>query len=362
MEDDLDPGSTTPENDDTAAQPSLTDAVASEFGFGDDASAGDDAQGAATGATDAAGAPPVAGQPGAAADGAAGAAAAAAGAAADPNAPKPGEKPDPNAELYAPLPEHNPRKTHERFQRLVEGHKEEVTKREAAEKQVETFKGQIEQYEAGLQPLREMGFDTPEAVGDLQQFSQYRKALAGGDVETAMGILQQQMQQLQLMSGRRIDVNPLAAFPDLAERVRVGELDEQTALELGRARHVQRTQQDQRQRHTAAETQHQQQVRQIQAGVQAVNQTVRELEKDPDYKAVEPALVQHLGHIKANYLPHQWADQIKRTYDYERRLLLAQQQGQQNRTAPPLRGSGHQGGNPAPKTAADAAFQALGMT
>jgi hypothetical protein len=357
MDDDLDPGITNTETDDTAAQPSLTDAVASEFGFGDDAADGGGESG--QGAADAAGATPAAGQPGAAADGAG---APAVAAAADPNAPKPGDKPDPNAELYAPLPEHNPRKTHERFQRLVEGHKEEVTKREAAEQQVETFKTQVQQYEAGLQPLREMGFDSPEAVGDLQQFSHYRKALAGGDVETAMGILQQQMQQLQLLSGRRIDVNPLAAFPDLAERVRVGELDEQTALELGRARHVQRTQQDQRQRHTAAETQHQQQVQRIQAGVQAVNQTVRELERDPDFKAVEPALLQHLGHIKSNYLPHQWADQIKRTYDYERRLLLAQQQSQQNRTAPPLRGSGHQGGSPAPKTAADAAFQALGMT
>lgn len=333
------PGDNTelPEADEPSV--SLADTVAEEFGFGDGEAPDDE--------------PPSTVE--APADGAPEAAAPAAAPAAEP------VKADPNAELYAPLPEHNPRKTHERFQKLVEGHKEEVTKREAAETERDQFKGQIAQYEAGLQPLREMGFTDQAAVADLQQFSSYRKALASGNVDGAIGILQQQLNQLQLASGRRVDTNPLAGFPDIAERVRVGELDEGTALELARSRHGAQQQRETFQRSQQAEQQHSQQMQSIHEGAAQVTAAVQALQQDIDFAAVLPALEKQLAHIKASYAPHQWAGEIRRTFDYEKRLLAAQARPAAVTRQQPLRGNGHVGGQPAPRSAADAAMQALGF-
>lgn len=283
--------------------------------------------------------------------------------AADPAAPvvpEPVAKPDPNGDLYAPLPEHNPRRTHERFAKLVEGHKEISQKYEAAQKEREEYKARVSQYEQGLQPLREMGFNTPDAVQDLQQFSQYRKALQSGNVDAAMGLLQAQMNQLALASGRRVEVNPLTAFPDLAERVQVGDLDERTALELARSRHGQSVQQQHQQRIQQSEQQHQQQMQVIRQGAMAVDQVVQQLMQDPDYKAVEPELIKELEYIKTNYLPNQWAGEIRRTFDTKRQLLaLRQQQAVPRQQPQPLRGNGHAGGQPAPTSMQDAVLQEL---
>jgi hypothetical protein len=279
----------------------------------------------------------------------------------DPAAvPAPEVKPDANADLYAPLPEHNPRKTHERFAKLVEGHKEISQKYEAAVQEREQIKSRVQQYEQGLQPLREMGFNTPDAVQDLQQFSQYRKALQSGNVDSAMQILQAQMNQLALASGRRVEVNPLTSFPDLAERVQVGDLDERTALELARSRHGQSVQQQHQQRIQHSEQQHAQQMQVIRQGALAVDQVVQQLQQDPDYRAVEPELVKQLDYIKTNYLPHQWAGEIKRSFDTARQMLaLRQQQAVQQRQPQPLRGNGHAGGQPAPASMQDAVLQEL---
>lgn len=339
---------TTPED----TGPSLIDTLGAELGFDDGGAPGEGAADTGTdaGAADAgaagaapAGADPAAGQADAAADPAAAA------------------KPDPNAELYAPLPEHNPRKTHERFQRLVEGHKTVSQERDSAVQERDQFKGQIQQYEQGLQPLREMGFTDQAAVEDLQQFSQYRSALAKGDVDSAMGILQAQMNQLALASGRRVEVNPLTQFPDLAERVQVGELDERTALELARGRHGQQVQHQHAQTRQQQEQQHAQTMQAIHSGASQVTATVQELQRDIDFQAVLPALQSQLEHIKANYRPDQWAAEIKRTYAYEKRLLAAQARPAAPTRQQPLRGNGHLGGQPAPTNAADAAMQALGF-
>lgn len=339
MDDDLEEGALSAEGTQATAEPagpSLIDTLDEEFGF-------DDRGEAQAPAADAA-------QP----------------AAVDPAAsavakPEPEAKPDPNADMYAPLPEHNQRKTHERFQKLVDSHKEISTKFESTAQEVTQLKGTLQQYEAGLQPLREMGFDSQEAVADLQQFSQYRKALASGNIDAAMGLLQQQMQQLALASGRRVEVNPLQAFPDLSERVRVGDVDEATALELARSRYTQGVQSRQHQQQQQVNASSEAQTRAIREGAQAVDAAVVELMKSPDYAAVEPALIPKLADIKRNYLPHQWAGVIKQTYDYERRLLAAQQSQAQTSRPAPLRGSGHMGGQPAPKSAAEAAMQALGI-
>src|SRR6218665_1215936 len=314
--------------------PSLVDALSADLGIdgagddaGTDAGTGDAAAGAAA-------------QPGAAGakapDAAAQAAAGQGGeAAADGTKPPAGAKPaDPNAELYAPLPEHNPRRTHERFQKLVDGHKEEVTKREAAETERDTLRGQIAQYEEGLQPLRDMGFTDQAAVEDLQQFRAFRKALSSGDAAGALRIMTPILQQRQRATGGQFNLDPLSGFPDLAQRVNQGDIDQPTAIEPARRRHGHALQQQSHQRNQQAQQQHQQTMGEIHRGAQAVDRVVQGLMKDPDYKLVEAQLLPQLADIKKTYQPSQWAVVIQRTYDYQK-LLLITQQAQHTNPAPP---------------------------
>lgn len=266
-----------------------------------------------------------------------------------------------DADMYAPLPEHNPRKTHERFAKLVEGHKAVSQERDTIAQEREQLRGRIQEYEQGLDLFREMGFNTQEAVADLQQFSQYRRALSSGNVDQAIGLLQQQIRQLSLATGRRIEVNPLESFQDLNQRHLQGEIDEPTAMELARSRHIQQVQQAAQQRSQQAHQQEAQQAQVIHAAAQSVDQVAVELQRDPDYKQIEPALLAALPDIKANYHPTQWAREVKRAYDTEARFLRLQAQQQVQRTPQPIRGNGHGGGRPAPASAGDAVLQALGL-
>jgi hypothetical protein len=136
-------------------------------------------------------------------------------------------------------------------------------------------------------------------------------------------VLQEQARQLSLLSGRRIDVNPLARFQDLDQRLQAGEIDEPTAMELARNRHMQGLQQQHQQRQQAQNDQYTQQTQAIRGGALKVDAMVSELMKDPDYAKVEPELVKQLDTIKTNYPPHMWAAEVKRAYDFEARLLRA---------------------------------------
>lgn len=267
------------------------------------------------------------------------------------------------AELYAPLPETNPRKTHERFARLIEGHKEldaKVKELQPLAEKAQALESKIQEHEQGWKVFQELGFASEEAVSELVQFSQYRNALATGNFDAAAAVLQEQARQLSLLSGRRIDVNPLAKFQDLDQRVQAGEIDEPTALELARNRHVQGLQHQQQQRQQAQNDQYSQQVQAVRGGALQVDAVVSELMKDPDYAKVEPELLKQLDAIKRNYPPHMWAQEVRRTYDAEARVLRASRPVASLPT--PLRGSGHAGGLPAPKNMQDAVLQSLGLS
>jgi hypothetical protein len=269
---------------------------------------------------------------------------------------------DKNAELYAPLPEHNPRKTHERFQKLIEGHRqldEKVKELEPLATRAKELEAKVQEHEQGWKVFQDLGFNSDEAVTDLVQFSQYRNALASGDFNAAAAVLQEQARQLSLLSGRKIDVNPLAGFQDLDQRVQAGEIDESTAMELARHRESQRRIQE---RSQAQAQQYQSQAAQAQTIQQAameVDRAVQELMRDADFAAVEPELTKQLDAIRSGYPPNMWAREIKRAYDYEKRLLAAK--APQAMQPPPLRASGHGGGKPAPTSMEAAVLQALGF-
>lgn len=286
-------------------------------------------------------------------------AAAAAAAAADPAKDK-------NADLYAPLPEHNQRKTHERFQRLVEGHKEleaKVQELQPLATRAQELEAKVQEHEQGWEVFKGMGFQGEEAVQDLVEFSEYRRALGSGDWDAAAAVITRQAQQLSLMSGRRIDLNPLAGFPDLDAAVQEQRLDEATALELARSRAREQVQQRNHQatQQTARERQQAtaQQTETITKAAREVDVVVQTLMRDPDYAKVEPELIKQLADIKANYHPSQWPREVKRAYDTEARILRAARPARTTTT--PLRNSGHAGGRQAPTSMQDAVLQSLGL-
>jgi hypothetical protein len=101
----------------------------------------------------------------------------------------------------------------------------------------------------------------------------------------------------------------------------------------------------------------------IHAGQAAVVAVDKKLQMDPDYATVLPAVMKELPYIKERLRPEQWASEVERTYGLAKRALIAETRN----AAParvsqqPLRASGHGGGAPEPKSALDAAMQALGI-
>lgn len=144
-------------------------------------------------------------------------------------------------------------KAAERFTRLTEGYK-------VLDKENTELKAQIDGINQGLDLFRELGFGDEQSAQDLIQFSTYRTAINSGNFEQAKEILIGQLHQLQMATGQPIDsgaIDPLAAFPDLAQRVQAFDLDRETALELARARASQQQarQVQQRQQDTQAQAQ-----------------------------------------------------------------------------------------------------------
>lgn len=345
-------------------EPSLQEKVEEAIGLTDSTESAGDAS-AASGADAESGAQAAAAT---AADTGAAASAATSGAAAtaaqtDPKAADTKPPVDKNADLYRPLPETNARTTHERFQKLVEGHKNlqaEVDSLRPVKEENERLKAAVSDHEQGWQTFANLGFQGDEAVQDLVQFSQYRNALAAGNFDAASRVLQAQARQLALLSGRKIDVDPLAEHQDLSQRVQAGVIDEATAMELARNRHTSQLQQQHAQRQRQESDQITAQTNAIRDAAFAVDEVVQGLMRDPDYQKVEPELLKQLGSIKANYPPSLWPQEIKRAYDTEARILRLQaQQSQPNPT--PLRGNGHSGGMPAPTNMQEAVLQSLGL-
>lgn len=293
----------------------------------------------------------------------------AAPAATAPAAPAQAEVIDPAAkaaaEMYAPLPEHNPRKTHERFAKLIEGHKEldaKVKELEPLRERSQQLEARVKEHEQGWATFKEMGYVGEEAVADLAQFAEYRKAVSSGNFDSAFRIMQEQARVLQVMSGRRVDFNPLAGFQDLDQRVQGGELDDRTALELARSRQQQFAQQQAQQRQ-AQQNQHVgQQTQAIHQAARQVDTVVQDLMRDPDFAKVEPLLVKQLADIKANYHPTQWPREVQRVYQQEKRFLSLSAQQQQPAPQVPLRGRGTANARATPTSMGDAVLQSLGLS
>ena len=248
-------------------------------------------------------------------------------------------------------------KAAERFTRLTEGYK-------VLDKENTELKAQIDGINQGLDLFRELGFGDEQSAQDLIQFSTYRTAINSGNFEQAKEILIGQLHQLQMATGQPIDsgaIDPLAAFPDLAQRVQAFDLDRETALELARARAGQQQARQVQQRQQDTQAQAQQESQAVEKASATVAQMARQWSSaNPDFKRIAPQLMEQAKAIEEKFPPHMWADQIAIVYGALNSAL--QQFGStQRETFQPLRATGQAGGKPAPTNIAEAALQAVGM-
>jgi len=253
-----------------------------------------------------------------------------------------------------PLESKNPA-TNERFQKITEGYKAEKERADVLAQENERFKGSFES-------LKQLGFNDENAANDLVEFAAYRNLLYTGDAEQFKGVLEAQIKQFELLHGKRIQVSASAldAYPELKQKVNDLELDENTAIEVARARSIQeRAGRDAQARNQAVQTEQQKQ-ESINAAVSEVtNLQTNWQSTDPDYQAVLPHLQPLMEDIGRTYPPHLWASTIDIQYKALKKALAANVR--QASTTQPLRGNGHMTGKAAPANTQEAVLAAMGF-
>ena len=245
--------------------------------------------------------------------------------------------------------------TQERFQKITEGYKTEKAR-------ADTLAEENTRYKESFDSLRQLGFTDEAAANDLVEFSNYRQVLASGNVEQFQQIMAAQIKQFQELHGKHVHVGAsiISDHPDLQQKLENLEIDEQTALEVARARNLQER--------ASRETQRQQEVSQSaqqtqQAIDQAVNQVVA-LEtqwrnNDPDFTAILPALSEAIVDIRRNFHPTQWPVAIEMQYKAIKKAHAASVT--QSRQTTPLRGNSHMSGSRQATSLQDAVLQEMGM-
>lgn len=265
--------------------------------------------------------------------------------------------PVPLAELYTE-PEGLAPKSSERFHALVEDNKEQ----RALNVQMDQ---QLRETNEDLRFMRETFFTDEQSANDFMQFAGYREALKRGDFDSAIGMLQEQAQQLQLLSGRKLEADPLASYPDLRQQVDDMALDEAHALELARHRAIQAQQQQYVQQQAQQQARQEQNVQQAQQTMTGAVHQINQMEaqwsaQDLNYPAKKQKLMEMIPQIQQTFPPQLWPQQVAMLYQTLGGLTAAPQP-----TVPralknaPLRPTGSGGGRPEPANALEAMNQAL---
>lgn len=266
---------------------------------------------------------------------------------AKPEEPEPEAKPEEEAkpENEDEPPEGISKKAQERFRSMVTKVKEKDA--------------EIERISSDLNGIRNMMKETGGKPEDFAKTFEYIRALNNGDLDHARNILEEQVRQLTIATGKPFSqVDPLQQFPDLRERVNAYQMDEQTAIEMARFRTGQQQQQQQ-------VNQYQQRQQSEQQAMQARNNAIAEIDRlgnewaksDPDYAMKEGLITAQAKLISEQFPPHQWPAQVKLMYQTISSMPV---QKPVAHTPPPLRASGQSGGARQPGSMLEALQNGLG--
>ena len=188
--------------------------------------------------------------------------------------------------------------------------------------------------------------ETGGSPEDFAKTFEYIRALNHGDVEHARAILEDQIRQLSVLTGKPFgQVDPLAQFPDLRERVNAYQMDEQTALEMARHRSMQHQQQQAVSQYQQRQQSEQQSIASRQNAIAEIDRLGAEWAKsDPDYSFKEGLITQRAQDIAREFPPEQWAKQVKlmyQTLSSVHRCLLQSRNPHRLRFVHPVRAQAH---------------------
>lgn len=231
-------------------------------------------------------------------------------------------------------------------------------------KQGETIKVLSEARDAILGVLQDTG-TTQEQLGGYLEFNRLLHSSAAKDLEAALGMVESQRAAIYKALGREPkggDLDLLAEFADLQQKVADGQITREDALELANGRREKAA------RDSAEQRQQQQQRQQTQTEAQAkqaADNAVKEIEKwtaslakdDLDYKAKEDKLLSKLDGVLKEYPPNQWLSTLKLLYDG---IEITKAPAGAGGSSKPIRPSGVRPGAKAPNSMLDAINQGLG--
>ena len=181
-----------------------------------------------------------------------------------------------------------------------------------------------------------------------------------GDGAEAIEILQRQIRNIELKTGKNVQASALEAHHDLADDVSNDRLSYPRALEVANSRAQQEAYRQQLQAQQNQQYQLQQANEQLNNSVQSVESLEAKWRAtDPDFSAIQPHILAAVPEIQAQFHPSQWPAQINMLYQATKRAMASQVR--QTQSFQPLRGNGNAGSKYIPKTTSEAAMQALGF-
>jgi len=177
--------------------------------------------------------------------------------------------------------------------------------------EVRELRDRLERSERVVSMLRETGA-TPEELAEAFEFIRLAKAGDRASLQQAAEIARRWLRHVSVALGEQIAVDPLAEHDDLREKVETGELSEQDAIEIARAREMQRMAAEQRQAHEADAAMHEA----VQRAIQQVEQMEAEwAANDPDWEIKRDALMARIEEIARTLPPDAWPQAVRVAYE-----------------------------------------------
>ena len=213
---------------------------------------------------------------------------------------------------YTP-PEGLSAKASERFQRLANENKQ--YKEFGTPEQLQSMRDDAQT----LDVFRGKVAESQMSPEELEGVFEYTKALKSGDFQTVEKYLEAQVKQFQMLTGKRLNADPLAQYPDIAEKMNGLELDDDTALQMAQARFIHEQQQKLIQSQQAQALQSQQQeAYENQVREQAINDVVAMSNQwkttDILWSERAPMIQEFIQNELQGVPPNQWTGMIKAYY------------------------------------------------
>jgi hypothetical protein len=194
-------------------------------------------------------------------------------------------------------------KAQERFQRLV-------TEVKARDEQIEELRGAVSYVQETFQQHGVKQEQFEQAVGFIG-------AINRGDYASAEQLLLGQLRQLSLLTGKDYggEVDPLAEFPDIAQKVQGLQIAREDAIEIARMRRMQAQQQHSMQSQQAQLQQTQQAEQQFKQAQTALDGWARQMAaQDIDWPKIEAKLLPVLPELLKGVPPAAWANVVQTQY------------------------------------------------